>query len=105
MNNEYLQLESAIVDTLRGIYDPEIPVNIYDMGLIYQVNVDPDNRVEVVMTLTAPNCPVADSLPLEVRDRIALIDKVKDVEVTLTFDPPWSKEMLSDEARLELGMF
>jgi FeS assembly SUF system protein len=105
MKNDFLHLENAIVETLKGIYDPEIPVNIYDMGLIYQVNVDPENHVEIVMTLTAPNCPVADSLPLEVRDRVALIDQVKDVEVNLTFDPPWTKEMLSEEARLELGMW
>lgn len=104
MNSPILHLENAIVETLKGIYDPEIPVNIYDMGLIYQVNVDPENRVEVVMTLTAPNCPVADSLPIEVRERIALIESVKDVEVTLTFDPPWTKDMLSEEAKLELGL-
>lgn len=101
---EYLSLESAIVQVLKGIYDPEIPVNIYDLGLIYEIQVDDENTVEVTMTLTAPNCPVADSLIQEVEQQIKHIEGVKSAQVHLVFDPPWDKEMMSDEAKLELGL-
>lgn len=101
-DNEFLQVEEKIVGVLKDIYDPEIPVNIYDLGLIYSVDVK-DGKVEIVMTLTAPNCPVADSLPIEVRERIVAIDGVKDVHVELSFDPPWDKDMMSEEAKLDLG--
>ena len=104
MANEYLQIEQKIVDTLKTIFDPEIPVNIYDLGLIYEIYVEADGHVRVVMTLTSPNCPVAESLPEEVHDKVMEVEGVKYCELNLTFDPPWTKEMLSDEALLELGL-
>lgn len=100
----YLQLESEIVRILKDIYDPEIPVNIYDLGLIYEIDVDDDRKVKITMTLTAPNCPVADSLLEEVREKVRNIEGVKEVQINLTFDPPWDIENLSEEAKLELGM-
>lgn len=100
---DYMQLENTILQVLKTIYDPEIPVNIYDLGLIYRVDIDNENNVDIDMTLTAPNCPVADSLVMEVRDKIAFISGVKAANVNLIFDPPWSKEMMSEEAQLELG--
>ncbi len=99
----YLQLENTILQVLKSIYDPEIPVNIYDLGLIYRIDIDDENNVDIDMTLTAPNCPVADSLVMEVRDKIAFINGVKAANVNLVFDPPWDKEMMSEEAKLELG--
>ena len=96
-------LEDAIVQQLKLVYDPEIPVDIYNLGLIYDIIIDDDN-VKILMTLTAPNCPVADSLPEEVKTRAKSTHGVKDVDVELTFDPPWTKEFLSDEAKLMLGM-
>lgn len=104
MSQEYLQTEQAIVETLKSIFDPEIPVNIYDLGLIYEVAVEAEGSVHIVMTLTSPNCPVAESLPEEVHDKVMLVEGVKACELNLTFDPPWSKDMLSDEALLELGL-
>ena len=98
------QIEKAAVDEIKTVYDPEIPVNIYDLGLIYKIDVKDDYSVQVIMTLTAPNCPVADSLPAEVKEKVAAIEGVKEAEVELTFDPPWSKEMMSEEAMLELGL-
>ena len=100
---DYLQLENTILQVLKTIYDPEIPVNIYDLGLIYRIDVDDENNVDIDMTLTAPNCPVADSLVMEVRDKVAFINGVKAANVNLVFDPPWDKEMMSEEAKLELG--
>lgn len=102
-SNEFLDLEDKIITVLKDIYDPEIPVNIFELGLIYKVDVDEKQFVTISMTLTAPNCPVADSLPNEVRDRIAAIQGVSGAYVDLTFDPPWDKDMMSDEAKLELG--
>ncbi|MFO8236385.1 MAG: SUF system Fe-S cluster assembly protein [Bacteroidales bacterium] len=101
---EYLTIESKIVQVLKEVYDPEIPVNVYDLGLIYDINVDENNNVEIRMTLTAPNCPIADDILQEVHDRVKDIDEVKDVDVELVFDPPWDKEMMSEEAKLELGL-
>ncbi len=103
-NNNILQLETNIVQVLKSIYDPEIPVNIYDLGLIYEINIDKENKAEIVMTLTAPNCPVADSILLEVKESVSSIEEIKEVEVKLVFDPPWDQTMLSEEAKLELGM-
>ena len=97
-------LEEKIIQDLKTIYDPEIPVNIYEIGLIYKIEVDDDFLVHIVMTLTTPNCPVAESLPAEVREKIMSIQGVKDVDLELTFEPPWDMEMLSDEAKLELGI-
>jgi len=104
MENEFLSLEEEIVNILKTIFDPEIPVNIYDLGLIYEVNVEEGGKVRIVMTLTSPNCPVAESMPEEVFDKVSSIEGVSHVDVNLTFDPPWTKDMLSDEALLELGL-
>ncbi|MCW3805061.1 SUF system Fe-S cluster assembly protein [Plebeiibacterium marinum] len=104
MTNEFLSKEEEIVDTLKTIFDPEIPVNIYDLGLIYEVNVDDDGKVRIVMTLTSPNCPVAESMPEEVFEKVSALDGISHVDLNLTFDPPWTKDMLSDEALLELGL-
>jgi FeS assembly SUF system protein len=103
-NNDLLQLEAEIVRVLKNIYDPEIPVNIYDLGLIYDINVGEQNIAEITMTLTAPNCPLADELLMEVRSQIGLIDGINDVNINLVFDPPWNKSMMSEEALLELGL-
>jgi FeS assembly SUF system protein len=100
---EYLMLETEIVKTLKSIYDPEIPVNIYDLGLIYRIEVDDNNKVELEMTLTAPNCPIADSILEEVREKIKEIPGVTDINLILVFDPPWTASMMTEEARLELG--
>ena len=104
MSSEFLNLESEIVKVLKTVFDPEIPVNIYDLGLIYEIDVQEEGKVKIVMTLTSPNCPVAESLPEEVYDKVVSIEGVKDVELHLTFDPPWTKDMLSEEAMLELGL-
>jgi FeS assembly SUF system protein len=92
-----------VVDVLRTIYDPEIPVDIYELGLIYDVRVSDEGDVEIDMTLTSPNCPVAESLPVEVEEKIKTIEKVRGSKVNITFDPPWNKDMMSEEAKLELG--
>lgn len=97
------QLKSAIVDVLKTVYDPEIPVNIYDLGLVYEINVMPDYNVEIVMTLTSPSCPAAGVLPGEVEQKAKGVAGVKDVTLELVFDPPWNQEMMSEEAKLELG--
>lgn len=96
-------LADAIIETLKTIFDPEIPVNIYELGLIYEVKLDDNLNATVVMTLTTPNCPVAESLPVEVRERVEGIKGIKEVEVELTFEPPWDKDMMSEAALLELG--
>ena len=101
---DYLALEGEIVNRLKYIYDPEIPVNIYDLGLIYHIDVDENNHVHLKMTLTAPNCPIADQLLEEVEKQIKNVDGVKDATVELVFDPPWDKDMMSEEAKLELGL-
>lgn len=106
LNEEQMQkLGEDVVDVLRTIYDPEIPVDIYELGLVYDVNVSDQGDVHVLMTLTSPNCPVAESLPVEVEEKVKTIDIVTSAEVEITFDPPWTKDMMSEEARLELGMF
>ena len=97
------ELGEKIVRVLKTIYDPEIPVDIYELGLIYDVFVNEDNHVKVLMTLTTPNCPVAETLPLEVEDKVRSIEEVVEAKVELTFDPPWTKDLMSDEAKLELG--
>ena len=97
------ELGEKIVKVLKTIYDPEIPVDIYELGLIYDVFVNEDNNVKVIMTLTTPNCPVADSLPLEVENKIKTLPEVTDAKVELTFDPPWNRDLMSEEAKLELG--
>ncbi|CAM4216425.1 SUF system Fe-S cluster assembly protein [Gillisia hiemivivida] len=98
------ELGEKIVRVLKSIYDPEIPVDIYELGLIYDVMVNTDYDVKILMTLTTPNCPVAESLPKEVEDKVKTLDDVKDCEVEITFDPPWTQDLMSEEAKLELGM-
>ena len=104
MNNEFLQTEEKIVTMLKTVYDPEIPVNIYDLGLIYKVDIDEERNVRIDMTLTAPNCPAADFILEDVRQKIESIDGVKSVEVNLVFEPEWERDMMTEEAKLELGM-
>lgn len=101
---DILKVEQEIVATLKNIYDPEIPVNIYDLGLIYEIEFTPDGTAEIQMTLTAPNCPMADILVLDINTQVAKIPGVTSVNVSLVFDPPWDKDMMSEEARLELGL-
>lgn len=101
--SDLLELEGKIVEMLKTVYDPEIPVNIYDLGLIYEVEVDDNKNVTITMTLTAPNCPAADFILEDVRYKVESIKDVNNVIVNLTFEPQWTKEMLSEEAKLELG--
>jgi FeS assembly SUF system protein len=97
------EIEKNVITVLRTIYDPEIPVNIYELGLIYEISISDDADVKVLMTLTSPNCPVAESLPQDVKNTVAMVKNVRSSEVELTFEPPWDQEMLTDEAKLELG--
>ena len=97
-------LGEKIVRVLNTIFDPEIPVDIYELGLIYDVLVNEDFEVKILMTLTTPNCPVAETLPKEVEEKVKSLDEVKSAEVEITFDPPWTKDLMSEEAKLELGM-
>ena len=96
-------LGEKIVRVLKTIFDPEIPVDIYELGLIYDVFVNEDNDVKILMTLTTPNCPVAESLPQEVKEKVRELDEVNEVELELTFDTPWTRDLISEEAKLELG--
>jgi FeS assembly SUF system protein len=98
------QLADAILQVLKTIFDPEIPVNVYDLGLIYEINIDDDLNAHILMTLTTPNCPVAESLPAEVKEKANGVKGIKDVKVEITFDPPWTQDYLSEEAKLELGL-
>ena len=97
-------LQAAVVEALKSVYDPEIPVDIYELGLIYDVQIDEDGDAVVLMTLTTPHCPVAESLPNEVELRVLSVPGIRDAEVKLVWDPPWDPSKMSDEARLELGM-
>ena len=96
-------LEADIIDAIRRVYDPEIPVNVYDLGLIYRITIHPDRTVSLLMTLTAPNCPAAGYLPSAVEQRVRAVEGVTDAQVDLTFDPPYHPDMMSEEAKLELG--
>ena len=102
---EISSLKEGVVAALHGIYDPEIPVDIYNLGLIYDVIIDDDNNVKIIMTLTSPNCPVAETLPHSVEEAARNVDGVRTAKVELVWDPEWTKDMMSDAARLELGMF
>ena len=105
MNAEEIkELEEKIVVVLKNVYDPEIPVNIYELGLIYETKVSADGKIKIVMTLTTPNCPVAESLPEQVKQEIGFLKGVTEVDLELTFEPPWSTEMMTEEAKLELGL-
>ncbi|MGV3657208.1 MAG: iron-sulfur cluster assembly protein [Chitinophagaceae bacterium] len=97
------ELRDKVIETLQTVFDPEIPVNIWEMGLIYKVDVLPINNVQIVMTLTAPSCPAAQSLPIEIDQKVREIEGVNDVHVAVTWDPPWNKSMMSETALLELG--
>jgi len=102
---EVKDLRTRIIDVLKQCYDPEIPVDIWELGLIYDINMNEGNDVKIIMTLTSPNCPVAETLPLDVKNRVAEIVDVNSAEVEITFEPPWEKEMMSEEAKLELGFW
>ena len=97
-------LEDAVIEVMKTIYDPEIPVNIYEMGLLYEIKVDDNKNVYILMTLTSPNCPVAESLPEEVEEKVKNIAGIKDVKIEITFEPPWDQTMMSEAAQLELGL-
>lgn len=101
MSNE--ALENTVIDVLKTIYDPEIPVDVYELGLIYEVKINAEKHIDIEMTLTSPNCPVAESMPKEVEDKVAGIEGVKSAKVNIVFDPPWDKDMMSEVAKLELG--
>ena len=97
-------LGNKIIKTIKTIFDPEIPVDIYELGLIYDVIINEDFDVKILMTLTTPNCPVAETLPVDVKEKVKTVNGIKDVEVEITFEPPWSQDLMSDEAKLELGI-
>jgi len=101
--NDTLALKEDVIRALKRVYDPEIPVDIYELGLIYEINVFPINNVHIVMTLTSPNCPAAETIPADVERNVKMIEDVNDVYVEITFDPPYATDMMSEEARLELG--
>lgn len=103
-NTDFLELEGKIVEALKNVYDPEIPVNIYDLGLIYEIDTSEQKEVKIDMTLTAPNCPVVDMLLMDVEDAVKGVEGIENVKVNLVFDPPWDKSMLTEEAKLELGL-
>ena len=103
-NTTEVSLRDRVLDAIKTVYDPEIPVDIYELGLIYDVFVNEDSDVKILMTLTSPNCPVAETLPLEVEEKVKSLNDVKSAEVEITFDPPWSQDLMSEEAKLELGM-
>lgn len=105
LNKEEIRvLNEKIIHVLKNIFDPEIPVNIYDLGLIYESKVDENGKVSVLMTLTSPNCPVAESMPAQVQEEISFLTGVTKVDLEITFDPPWDQEMITEEAKLELGL-
>ncbi len=105
MNIEEIRdLEAKIIVVLKNIFDPEIPVNIYELGLIYEIKVEKNGDVKILMTLTSPNCPVAESMPAQVREDIISLSEVNEVNVEITFEPPWDHDMMTEEAKLELGM-
>ena len=97
-------LEEQVIDALRTVHDPEIPLNVYDLGLIYEINISEGGSVHIVMTLTNPNCPVADTMPVEVKNAVSSIDGVADVEIEMVFEPEWNKDMMTEAAMLELGL-
>jgi FeS assembly SUF system protein len=100
-----VEIHNKIVEVLKSCYDPEIPVNIFELGLIYEINIDDESNVEIKMTLTSPMCPVAGSLPPEVETKVSNVEGVKSSKVNVVWDPPWSMEMMSEEAKLQLGMY
>ncbi|AIH02000.1 SUF system Fe-S cluster assembly protein [Riemerella anatipestifer] len=103
-DEQIAEIGEEIIKALKTVYDPEIPVDIYELGLVYDVQVSDEGKVKVVMTLTTPNCPVAETLPQEVKDKVSEVEGVTEVDLELTFEPSWTKDMMSEEARFELGM-
>ncbi|MAZ93792.1 MAG: SUF system Fe-S cluster assembly protein [Lentimicrobiaceae bacterium] len=101
---EIRELEERIIGVLKNIFDPEIPVNIYDLGLIYEINISETGHVKVLMTLTSPNCPVAESMPAQVKEEVSYLNGVAESDVEITFEPPWDQDMITEEAKLELGL-
>ena len=101
---DYLEMEGKIVDALKKVYDPEIPVNVYDLGLIYDIEVTEEKEAKITMTLTAPNCPVVDMLLADVENMVGTVEGIEKVNINLVFEPPWDKSMLTEEAKLELGL-
>lgn len=104
MENEFLKTEEEIVKVLKTVYDPEIPVNIYDLGLIYKVDIDDDKNVTLDMTFTAPNCPAADFIIEDVRQKVEGVEGIKSAHINVVFEPEWNKDMMTEEAKLELGL-
>jgi FeS assembly SUF system protein len=104
MENEFLKIEEEVVKMLRTVYDPEIPVNIYDLGLIYKVDIDNDKNLTIDMTFTAPSCPAADFIIEDVRQKVESIEGVKNAQINIVFEPEWNKDMMTEEAKLELGL-
>lgn len=98
------ELGERVIEVIKTVYDPEIPVDVYELGLIYDIFINEDREVKILMTLTSPNCPVADTMPKEVMDKVKAMEGIKDAEVELTFDPPWSQDLMSDVAKLDLGL-
>ncbi|ALR32038.1 MULTISPECIES: SUF system Fe-S cluster assembly protein [Flavobacteriales] len=103
-DDQIADIGEEIIKVLKTVYDPEIPVDIYELGLVYDVQISDDADVKIIMTLTTPNCPVAETLPQEVKDKVAEVENVKSVDLELTFEPSWHKDMMSEEAKFELGM-
>ena len=103
-SKKMIELKNKIIAEIKKIYDPEIPVNIYELGLIYKIEISDEKKVNIEMTLTSPNCPVAESLPKMVKDNVLKIDEVSDVDLKLVWSPPWTKDMMSDAAKLELNL-
>lgn len=97
------ELKDKIVRAIKTVFDPEIPVDVYELGLIYDIQINSDNNVHIIMTLTSPNCPAAETIPADVKNRVEMIKEINEVEVEITFDPPYSQELMSEEAKLELG--
>lgn len=103
-DDQIADIGEEIIRVLKTVYDPEIPVDIYELGLIYDVQISEEANVKIIMTLTSPNCPVAESLPQEVKDKVKEVENVNEVDLELTFEPTWNKDMMSEEAKFELGM-
>jgi len=103
-DDQIADIGEEIIRVLKTVYDPEIPVDIYELGLIYDVQISEEADIKIIMTLTSPNCPVAESLPQEVKDKVKEVENVKEVDLELTFEPTWNKDMMSEEAKFELGM-
>ncbi|HIF48571.1 MAG TPA: DUF59 domain-containing protein [Cytophagales bacterium] len=101
--NEELQLKEEIIRAIKTVHDPEIPVDVYELGLIYDIQILPINNVHILITLTSPACPAAESIPKDIKDKVEMIKEINDVEVEITFDPPYTTDLMSEEAKLELG--